>query len=275
MRPIFHAYPSLVPRLKRSDRIHFDPPKGRPLGVTPWYRIAANVLRPILNLVTTKDWRGAENIPGSGGVIIVCNHISYLDPLSFTHFLYNQGRAPRYLGKKSIFDFPIIGWIVTKAGQIPVDRESSNAAKAFDHAVEALQKGHMIGIYPEGTLTRDPELWPMTAKTGAARLALLTGVPLIPCASWGPQQVIPRYGKKIRLFPRTRISIIVGKPVDLSPWKGMEHDSNALQAATNEIMNHVTELLEQLRERKAPSVRFDMRKSDLPRTGNFVKKRSK
>lgn len=259
--------------VKGSDLVRYEAPSGKPLGVTPWYRIAANVLRPILAMITKKDWRGGEKIPKSGAVIIVCNHISYLDPLSFTHFLYNNGRAPRYLGKKSIFDFPVIGWIVTKAGQIPVDRESANAVKALDHAIAALKAGHMIGIYPEGTLTRDPDLWPMTGKTGAARLALLTDTPVIPCASWGPEKVIPRYGKRIRLFPRTKLSIIVGDPVDLSKWRGMAHDTGALEEASEEIMRAITVLLEELRGEKAPAIRFDTRRSGLPRTGNFLKKK--
>jgi len=256
-----------------SEVVRFDAPVGKPLGVTLWYRIGANVLRPLLTLITKKDWRGGEKIPKSGAAIVVCNHISYLDPLSFTHFLYNNGRAPRYLGKKSIFDFPVIGSIVTKAGQIPVDRESANAAMALDHAVAALRAGHMIGIYPEGTLTRDPDLWPMTGKTGAARLALLTEAPVIPCASWGPEKVIPRYGKRIKLFPRTKISINVGEPVDLSPWRGMAHDNGALEEASEAIMKAITVLLEELRGEKAPAVRFDTRKSDLPRIGNFIKKK--
>lgn len=255
-----------------EETARFDPPKGSPLGATTWYRIVANLLRPILFLITKKDWHGAENIPKTGAVIVVCNHISYLDPLSFTHFLYNNGRAPRYLGKKSIFDFPIVGWIVKQAGQIPVDRESATAAQSLEHAAAALQAGHMIGIYPEGTLTRDPDLWPMTGKTGAARLALMTQTPVIPCASWGPEKVVPRYRKRIKLFPRTKLSIIAGSPVDLSRWRGMAEDNQALEEATEEIMRSITVLLERLRGKKAPEVRFDTRKTELPRIGNFMKK---
>ena len=113
----------------------------------------------------------------------------------------------------------------------------------------------------------------MTGKTGAARLALLTGAPVIPCASWGPEKVIPRYGKRIKLFPRTKLSIIVGDPVDLSKWSGMAHDNFALEEASEAIMRAITLLLEELRGERAPAVRFDTRKSDLPRTGNFIKKK--
>lgn len=258
-----------------SRVIHFDAPSGNPLGVTPVYKVVAFFLRPLLNLIVKKDWRGSELIPQNGGAIIVCNHISYLDPLTFTHFLYNNGRAPRYLGKRAIFDTPIVGWVVSKAGQIPVERESKVASKALENAVSALRAGHLIGIYPEGTLTRDANLWPMSGKTGAARLALLTGVPVIPTASWGPQEVIPRYGKRIKLFPRTRVSILVGNPVDLSRWEGRANDPVALEEATNAIMDRITELLAQLREEEPPKVRFDAKTSGLPRTGNFLKEGKK
>jgi 1-acyl-sn-glycerol-3-phosphate acyltransferase len=258
-----------------SRVIRFDVPRGRPLGVTPVYKIVGFFLKPLLNLIVKKDWRRADLIPKTGAAIVVCNHISYLDPLTFTHFLYNQGRAPRYLGKKAIFDTPIVGWVVKAAGQIPVERESKGASKAFEVAIAALRAGHLLGIYPEGTLTRDENLWPMTGKTGAARLALMTGVPVIPCASWGPQRVIPRYGKRIKLFPRTRVSILVGEPVDLSRWQGRESDPVALEEATEAIMTKMTELLSELRGEEPPAVRFDARKSDLPRTGNFKKQRRK
>lgn len=258
-----------------SREIPLASPRGRPLGVNAVYRVIGFFLKPILNLIVKKDWHGSEFIPQSGGAIVVCNHISYLDPLTFTHFLYNNGRAPRYLGKKAIFDVPIIGWIIKAAGQIPVERESKGASQAFASAIAALRAGHLVGIYPEGTLTRDENLWPMTGKTGAARLALMTGVPLIPCASWGPQKVIPRYGKRIKLFPRTKVSVIAGTPVDLSPWQGRESDPIALEEATNHVMDRMTELLVQLRGEEPPKIRFDAKNSDLPRTGNFLKKRGR
>jgi 1-acyl-sn-glycerol-3-phosphate acyltransferase len=258
-----------------SRVIHFDPPRGRPLGVTPVYKVIGFFLKPLLSLIVKKDWRGEEFIPATGAAIVVSNHISYLDPFTLTHFLYNNGRAPRYLGKKGVFDTPIVGWVVRAAGQIPVERESTGASKAFGVAIAALRAGHLIGIYPEGTLTRDENLWPMTGKTGAARLALMTGVPVIPCASWGPQEVIPRYGRKIKLFPRTRVSILAGPPIDLSPWKGRESDPKALEEATNHIMDEMTDLLSQLRGEAPPAVRFDAKHSELPRTGNFLKSKRK
>jgi 1-acyl-sn-glycerol-3-phosphate acyltransferase len=230
-------------------------------------------MRPILNLIVKRDWRGGEKLPKSGPAIVVCNHISYLDPLTFSHFLYNNGRAPRYLGKESVFKIPIIGFIIKSAGQIPVKRESKDAIQGYEHAIAVLKAGHLLGVYPEGTLSRDPELWPMKGKTGVARLALQTGVPVYPCASWGPEKVIPPYGKRIKLFPRTKVTVLMGEPVDLSKWKGKSADSVAVEEATEAIMDEITRLLVEIRGEPAPAVRFDPKKSNLPRTGNFKKKR--
>ena len=256
-------------------RISYDPPSGKPLGTNSWFRFGAAILRPILNLIVKKDWRGGEKLPQSGPAIVVCNHLSYLDPLTFTHFLYNNGRAPRYLGKESVFRVPIVGRVIRGAGQIPVSRESKDAVKGLEHAIAVLKAGHLLGVYPEGTLTRDENLWPMRAKTGVARLALMTGAPVYPCASWGPEKVLPPYSKKIKLFPRTRVSIMMGEPVDLSRWQGRADDSLAIEEAADHIMDRITTLLETLRNEKAPAVRFDPKKSDLPRIGNFKKARRK
>ena len=253
--------------------IIYKPPKGKPLGSNFAFKLGASIMRPILNAIVKRDWRGAEKLPKNGPAIVVCNHLSYLDPLTFSHFLYNNGRAPRYLGKESVFRIPVIGWVIKGAGQIPVSRESKDAIKGYEHAIAVLKAGHLLGVYPEGTLTRDENLWPMKGKTGVARLALQTGVPVYPCASWGPEKVIPPYGKKIKLFPRTKVSVIMGDPVDLSKWQGRAEDPSAVEEATEAIMDEITKLLEVIRGEKAPAERFDPKKSSLPRTGNYKKKR--
>lgn len=250
-------------------KISYAPPSGKPLGATSWFRFGATLVRPILNLIAKRDWRGAENIPKSGAAIAVCNHISYVDPLLFTHFLYDNGRAPRYLGKASLFKLPIIGRVLLGAGQIPVERETSSASQSLQHAIAFLNSGHLLGVYPEGTLTRDENYWPMKAKTGIARLAILTQVPVIPCAQWGAQKILPAYSKKLKLFPRNKVSVVAGKPLDFSKWYGKAEDPVALEEATAFVMSAITRLLEDLRNEKAPTEIFDPRKSQLPRTGNF------
>jgi len=251
--------------------ISYDPPKGKPLGITGWFRFGAGVLRPLLNLIAKRDWRGAENLPKSGAAIAVCNHISYLDPLTFTHFLYNNGRAVRYLAKASVFKVPFVGRVLLGAGQIPVERETSNATDALQHAIAFLKAGHLLGVYPEGTLTRDQNYWPMKAKTGIARLAIISKVPVIPCAQWGAQEILPAYSKKPKLFPRTKVTVVAGKPLDFSKWYGKENDPVALEEATAFVMRAITDLLENIRGEKAPAEIFDPKKSNLPRIGNFKK----
>jgi 1-acyl-sn-glycerol-3-phosphate acyltransferase len=134
-----------------------------------------------------------------------------------------------------------------------------------------LKAGHLLGVYPEGTLTRDQNYWPMKAKTGIARLAILTQVPVIPCAQWGAQKILPAYSKKPKFFPRTKVQVIAGKPLDFSKWQGRAEDPIALEEATAYVMQAVTNLLEGLRGESAPTEVFDPRKSNLPRIGNFKK----
>ena len=250
-------------------KISYAPPSGKPLGTTNWFRFGAGLIKPLLNLIAKRDWRGVENLPKSGAAIAVCNHISYVDPLLFTHFLYDNGRAVRYLGKASLFMMPIIGRVLLGAGQIPVERESSVASHSLQHAIAFLKSGHLLGVYPEGTLTRDANYWPMKAKTGIARLAILTQVPVIPCAQWGAQEILPAYSKKPKLFPRTKVVVVAGAPLDFSKWYGRAEDPVALEEATAYVMSAITRLLEEIRGEKAPAEIFDPRKSELPRTGNF------
>jgi 1-acyl-sn-glycerol-3-phosphate acyltransferase len=204
---------------------------------------------------------------------VISNHLSYADVLFFAQFLFKNGRAPRFIGKRSVFNVPVIGRILLAAGQIPVDRESTHAGKALDHAVAALKAGHLIGIYPEGTLTRDENLWPMVAKTGAARLAIITQLPIIPVAAWGNADVLPPYNKIPRIWRRSKIILRAGAPIDMSPWYGKQDDPVALAQATAHIMGELTTMLEDIRGEKRPAHIFDPHTSDLPRTGNFKKKR--
>ena len=257
----------------QSAQIVYAPPTGKPLGTNPTFSICAAILIPVLNAITKRTWQGSENIPQSGPAIVISNHLSYADVLFFAQFLFKNGRAPRFIGKRSVFNVPVIGRILLAAGQIPVDRESTQAGKALDHAVAALRAGHLIGIYPEGTLTRDENLWPMVAKTGAARLAIITELPIIPVAAWGNADVLPPYNKIPRIWRRSKIILRAGAPIDMSPWYGKQDDPVALAQATAHIMGELTTMLEDIRGEKRPAHIFDPHTSNLPRTGNFKKKR--
>lgn len=240
-------------------------------AVEPSYRLAIFVLRPLLMLLTRRDWHGAENLPDDGGFIACSNHMSYVDAFTFAHFLVDNGHPPYFLAKESVFRIPVAGRVIRGAGQIPVHRETGEAALAFSSAVLALQEGRCIGMYPEGTLTRDPQLWPMVAKTGAARLALTTGCPVVPVAQWGPQDVLAPYARWPRVFPRKTMHIVAGPAVDLDDLRGRPLEPVLLREATTRIMDAVTALLEPLRDATAPAVRFDSREHGLPPTGNPAK----
>jgi 1-acyl-sn-glycerol-3-phosphate acyltransferase len=227
-----------------------------------WYRLAAVIAKPPLVLLFKRDWRGMENVPGEGGFITAVNHNSYLDPLSYAHFQYNTGRVPRFLAKAALFKPAFVGSILRGTGQIPVYRESTDAANAFRAAIDAINSGECVAFYPEGTLTRDPGLWPMVGKTGVARVALMTKAPVIPVAQWGANEAMPPYAeeKKIRLFPRKTLKVMAGTPVDLSEFYGQEPTADVLRDATDVIMAAISDLLADLRGEPAPGERYDPRK---------------
>jgi 1-acyl-sn-glycerol-3-phosphate acyltransferase len=223
------------------------------------YKVARALLRPSLTAATKRDWVGQHHIPRAGGCVVATNHISHFDPLTMAHFVNDAGRAPRFLAKAEIFDVPVVGAVVAGAGQIPVERATQDAARAFSHAVEAVSRGECVVIYPEGTLTRDADLWPMSGKTGAARVALTTGCPVIPVAQWGPQDVLWPYGKRLRLLPRKTMHVHAGPPVDLSDLRDRPVTSDVLRQATTRIIDAITVLLADIRRQTPPADRYDHR----------------
>jgi 1-acyl-sn-glycerol-3-phosphate acyltransferase len=194
-------------------------------------------------------------------VIIAPNHLSESDPLVLAHFVYTAGRFPVYLAKDSVFKSKVLGHILRRTGQIPVYRDRTDAGLALRDAEKGARSGECLIFYPEGTCTRDPELWPMTGKTGAARVALATGVPVVPVAHWGAHELW-RYGtKKIRPFPRKTMHVIAGPPVDLSKYEGKPLDAETLTAATAEIMRAIAGLLGELRGETPPAKLYDRREA--------------
>ncbi|MQS09340.1 lysophospholipid acyltransferase family protein [Streptomyces alkaliphilus] len=235
-----------------------------------WYRFAAFLVKPTMVLLFSRDWRGKENIPTTGGFITAVNHNSHLDPLSYAHFQYNTGRVPRFLAKDGLFrGRGMVGSFMRGTGQIPVYRETSDAAGAFRAAVEAVRRGECVAFYPEGTLTRDPHLWPMQGKTGVARVALETRAPVIPVAQWGANEVLPPYagGRRIRLLPRRRLTVVAGPPVDLSEFHDREIDNELLRRATDRIMDAVTAQLAEIRNEAPPRNRWIHKRDRAGRAG--------
>ena len=225
-----------------------------------WYRLAVVLLKPPLLVLTRRRWRGLDNVPTHGGVIVASNHISHVDPLCLGDAIaFGTKRMPRYLAKASLFKGNgLVGRTMRGSGQIPVHRKTADASLALKDAVDALHRGELIAIYPEGTVTRDPGKWPMAARTGVARLALLSGVPVVPVAQWGAQAILDSYRTPgLHLLPRHTIDIVAGPPVDLTPWQGKELTADVLREATEAIMSTIRGMLEQVRGESAPEVVHD------------------
>jgi 1-acyl-sn-glycerol-3-phosphate acyltransferase len=223
--------------------------------VEPWYRLAVVIILPLMTLLFRRGFSGTEHLPRTGGCIVAVNHISYADPFAVALFLHTNGRRPRFMAKHSVFSIPVLGRIVRGARQIPVYRGSADAAKALSAAVAAVNAGECVVVYPEGTVTKDPDLWPMAAKTGVARIALQTGAPVIPVGQWGAQKFLGR-DKKPRPFPRKRLYLRAGPPVDLSAWAGAEPTAEVLRAVTAKVMNDVTALVGELRGEAPPETPY-------------------
>lgn len=218
----------------------------------PWFRFAVIVIKPLLLLLTRRDFRGQQNVPAAGGCIVAVNHISYADPFVVAMFIHDLGRRPRYLAKSPLFRMFLVRSVLKGAKQIPVYRETSDAGHALSAAVAAVKSGECLVIYPEGTVTRDPAGWPMLAKTGVARLALMTGAPVIPMGQWGAQDLWPYQGR-IRPFPRKRVRVLAGEPVDLTKWAGAEPTAVNLRAITDHVMDEVSALIGELRGEAPPT----------------------
>jgi 1-acyl-sn-glycerol-3-phosphate acyltransferase len=186
-------------------------------------------------------------------MILAANHLSYFDVLALSLFSDHAGRYPVFLAKSSLFDIKVLGPIIRKLGQLPVYRDQSDAALVLRDAEQGVRNGACVIFYPEATVTRDPDLWPMVAKSGAARLALATGAPVIPVAHWGAQDILPYGSVKPRLLPRKRVQVLAGPPVDLSAFEGQPLTSENLRQATALIMADITQLLATLRVQTPPA----------------------
>ena len=237
-----------------------------------WRALTIVVVPPIMRSLFRRQWQGMEHVPRHGGLIVAANHISEADPLVLCHYLHASGRYPVFLAKSSLFESRLVGLPVRGTGQIPVYRDAASAAAALKPAEEALAAGQCLIVYPEGTCTRDPDLWPMTGQTGAARLALATGTPVLPLASWGAHELLPYpKGEKGGLaatlkpgfhpFPRKTAQVIAGPALDLSRYQGQPLNGSTLHAATAEIMAAIAALVGELRRETPPAELYDHHKA--------------
>ena len=201
------------------------------------------LLGPLLRLVFRPQTEGVENVPAEGPAILASNHLSYVD------WMFMPLTLPRrvtFVAKAEYFTTPgLKGWFQKKffsgAGQVPIDRSGADAAEgALRAAKRILGQGDLFGIYPEGTRSHDGRLY--RGKTGVARLALETKVPVVPVAVVGTDVVAPP-GKKFGAV--TRPIVRFGPPLDFSRYEGLENDRFILRSITDEIMYEIMRLSDQ------------------------------
>jgi 1-acyl-sn-glycerol-3-phosphate acyltransferase len=222
-----------------------------------WRNGTKVVLPPLIKSVMKRDWEGFQHFPREGGMIVAANHLSYADWPAMALFVHEAGRYPTFWIKSSAFDVKGIGALLRGCGQLPVRRGEADAAVVIRVSEEALAAGDCVVIYPEGTASRDPQLWPMVAKTGVARLALTTGVPVVPVAQWGAQVILPYGTTRPHLVPRKMVRMLAGPPVDLSEFEGKPLTRDVLRGATDAVMADITGLLGELRGEQPPAAPYD------------------
>lgn len=215
----------------------------------------AGVVLPLAGVLWKVRVRGS--LPASGPFILAPNHHSEIDPLLVGIATWKAGRAPRFMAKESLFRVPVLGWVMRASGQIPVSRDVRKGNQAaIDAAGVLAQTGRGVIVYPEGSLTRDPDLWAMRGKNGAVRLALAGDIPVYPVAHWGAQEVMPRYGRP-RLTFRKRIDVVIGEPIDLEPYRARRASASAMAEATGLLMGRINDLLAGLRGARPPARLYD------------------
>lgn len=228
--------------LRRWPVVHLDVPAGvakLPIVGLEAQKLLMLTVRPELFPYLRLDHSGVEHVPEAGPAIIAANHRSYFDPLALGFVLAKRGRPVRFLAKRELFDAPVVGPTVRALGAIPVDR-ATGSDEPLEAAAAALSAGELVAILPQGTIPRGPEFFDpeLRGRKGVARLADMTGAPVIPMSVWGTERVWPRSERLPRfwnLLDPPRIEVRVGPPVEL--------EGGAPEADTRRVMSAVADLL--------------------------------
>ena len=261
---------------KKASKDYLQMPKIQPNERHLALVLVASVLIPVVRLFFKVNVKGISKLPKTGAYVLVSNHVTNMDALAMAYLVYMKlHRAPHFLAKGSLFKLPIIGSVLRAAGQIPIYRGGQRNDEPLRAAYEYLKAGHSITIFPEGTLTRQPDLWPMRGKTGAVRLALETNVPVFAIAHWGSEQILPQYGSKFRPGFWKPVNFLVGDEIDLSNFRNKKLTPEQVREATDLVMSKITELVETLRGETAPSELWDPVTKGQTVHGNFKKANKK
>jgi 1-acyl-sn-glycerol-3-phosphate acyltransferase len=216
-------------------------PPGR--AREPIYVLARTAIILPLRVCFRWDIQGLERIPRRGPALLAFNHISYLDPLAISNIVDHAHRRPRFLTKSELFRDKRIGWALRGCGQIEVHRGTRRAQVALKAALDALARGEVIVIFPEGTVTTNEDLSPMAPRSGVTRLALAGGVPVLPCGIWGTHNIWPK-GFASNWRPGQRISVTIGEPLAIT---GSLESPREWEDAGRQIMSRIESLVAPLR----------------------------
>ncbi len=205
----------------------------------PHYQALHVFLPGLLRLLG--GWRvvGRDNVPETGGAAIAPNHVSYLDPPAVGSALPRRAYS---FAKKELFEIPIFGWIIRKCYAFPVDREISDIA-AFRHAIRLLQAGELLLVFPEGGRSADGKL--EEGKVGAALIASRAGVPIIPCALSGTDQVLPRGAWYLH---RGIVQVSFGEPITFDKFESRRLHKEQLQEVTHQVMTSIARMRQEQEE---------------------------
>jgi 1-acyl-sn-glycerol-3-phosphate acyltransferase len=218
-----------------------------------WLGFSAALFYPIGWLSGRPRFEGLDHVPRTGGVIVAANHISHIDPIYSGLAVHLAGRWPRFLAKDGLWRVRGLGALLRATEQIPVFRGTADAKDSLRAGTDALERGKVLVVYPEGTISRDPDHWPMQARTGVARLALSSTAPVVPMVHWGSHDVLDGYRKRYRPLPRTTVTVRCGEPVDLSAYRDRPVDAALLREVTDLVMGRVRDLLAEVRAEPAPA----------------------
>jgi 1-acyl-sn-glycerol-3-phosphate acyltransferase len=224
-----------------------SPPRRGPRE--PGYWLAKTLLIPWLGSSFKWHFEGTEHLPKEGPALVAANHISFFDPLALAYTIHKHGRRPRFLAKGSLFKAPFVGWVLRTAKQISVARGTESARSSLEEAEGALRAGEFVVIFPEGTTTIADDLAPAEGKTGVARVALGTGLPVIPCATWGGQWVWS-YHKGFKPGFGKEIWVRIGPPISFEEYAGREEDPEAWRSVSKLVMEEIAVLLAGLKAAK-------------------------
>lgn len=218
------------------------------------YAVLAVPVDALLGLATRRSHRGLEHVPRTGAAVVVSNHLSVSDPLVLACALRRAGRRATFLAMVEAFSWPVAGWVLRRTGQVPVDRCGTAGAQAMAPALEALRQGRLVALYPEGRVTTEPDYRPLpTARTGAVRLALAAGCPVVPVAQWGAHRLVTRehastltrpvrwFGwlRRARVPRRPVVRVLVGPPVTAAELRAAAGPEGDLHAATDLVMRRI------------------------------------